>query len=938
MKNRMIGLIVVLALAAVLPSPALGQLNQTGTLAGTVLDGQKQPLPGVTVTIKSPAIILPQMDMISGPQGRYRFLSLPPGLYEITFSLDGFTTFVRKEIRISVGQTTTIDATLEQKSLSESIVVTGESPTVDIRSSAKSTNLDRTFLATAPAARNLDAYFNMAPGVTAEDNPNGLMSSANGSSVRDNSFNLDGVNVTDPMTGTQMYGFGMDFIDEISILSGGLPAEFGDAAGASINVVTRSGGNKLTGSVSLYYSGDKLQSNNTAGTPLEGSQSGYQYVVEPGIVLGGPIVKDRLWFFANLSFNAKSKNVAGFPFDQPTQVPAKEFTPYPFIKLTFQPDQSNRFTLSYNFTDNRQNNSGASPFWNEEFTPKWTAPTSIFNFQWMKTFSASVFGDFKVGYVTSQQNVLPKASGASYIDLATGQYSGNYYVADRYLETRFQANANGTYFAEGKTGTHELKAGVEAQLTSSTRDAVFNPDPLNDMAVIYTYLGTPLYGLSFADTLEEEAATSLHGYLQDSWKPAKRLTLNLGLRFTYQAGRIPAQNVDEGPQDFLGIPFNRSVTESYTAFDRTALAPRLGVIYDVTGDGKTLFKAGYSRYIQSNLTSYFAAGNPNQWFYYAQALNPDFTPVPDAYLLAVIPDAASIGYGGSGLKAPYTDEFTVALERELMPDWALSARYIRKADRRLVEDVNAGELDMASLMNNGDLVWTNWTEVPFTDPYDGEERSFWSQNGIVAPDIYLTNPPGAERNFDGFELALTKHYARGWYLMASYAWQNSRGLVGSDWANTWGNSGLFNDPNAHVNAYGQMSLERRNQFKLQAMATGPWGISFSGFFRYYSGQRYTRQVVSTDLGVDVNQGQATIFAEPRGSHMLPALPILDLRVEKSFRMGRTSFSLFADAFNVFNGNVATAAQAVSSSPALVFGEMTAIQDPRAFRLGFRFDF
>jgi hypothetical protein len=122
------------------------------------------------------------------------------------------------------------------------------------------------------------------------------------------------------------------------------------------------------------------------------------------------------------------------------------------------------------------------------------------------------------------------------------------------------------------------------------------------------------------------------------------------------------------------------------------------------------------------------------------------------------------------------------------------------------------------------------------------------------------------------------------------------------------------------------------------MVNGPWGLTLSGFFRYLSGQLYTRTVVSTDLGVPVNQGQAAVFAEPKGSQHLPALPILDLRVEKKFRFGATAFSLFADAFNVFNGNVATAAQAVSSSPYLIFADMTAIQDPMAIRLGFRFEF
>ena len=181
MKTRFFAVLIIMALAAALPSTAAAQLNQTGTLAGTVTDSDKLPLPGATVTIKSPVIIVPQMDAITGPKGNYRFLSLPPGLYEVAFSLDGMDTLVRKDIRISVAQTTTIDAVLEPSTLSETVVVVGESPTIDVKSTTKATNLDRTFIAALPTARNLDAYFNMAPGVTAERNPNGLMSSASGS-------------------------------------------------------------------------------------------------------------------------------------------------------------------------------------------------------------------------------------------------------------------------------------------------------------------------------------------------------------------------------------------------------------------------------------------------------------------------------------------------------------------------------------------------------------------------------------------------------------------------------------------------------------------------------------------------------------------------------------------------------------------------------------
>jgi hypothetical protein len=939
MKNRMIGLLIVLAMAAVLTSTASAQLNQTGTLVGTVADNQGQPLPGVTITIKSPAIILPQMGALTSEKGLYRYLSLPPGLYEITFSLEGMNTLVRKEVKISVGQTTTIDAVLEQKSLSESVVVVGRAPTIDLQSNTKSTNLDRAFLAAIPAARNLDSFFNMAPGVIAEqNNANGLMSSANGSGVRDNTFNMDGVNMTAPDVGTQMVEFGMDIIDEISIQSGGLPAEYGDAAGAFVNVVTRSGGNKLSGSASVYYNSENLQSNNTAGTPLAGTKSGFKYIFEPGITLGGPVIKDKVWFFTNLSLNSKSANIPGYPYDQAGQVPAKQFRPYPFIKLTFQPSQADRFTLSYNFSDLRQDNVGASSFNTEASTIKWSQPAHIFNLQWTRMFSSSFYGDFKIGYFKSHIDLRAKNNEPAMVDILTNRVSGGYGVTDLYTATRFQANSNGTYFVDGLAGSHEFKAGVELQLTGSTRNFDPSIDPRNGMSQIMTIMGTPLYGLAFAPVHSKLATTNLHGYLQDTWKPFKRLTFNLGLRLTHQEGRVPAQNQSEGPQTFLGVTFNRSVTNSLTPIRRTSLSPRLGLVYDLTGDGKTLIKASYSRYVQANVTDYYAKANPNGFFVYAQALMPNGAPIPGAYMLAVYPTAAQVGYNGSGLKSPRSDEVTVAVERELFTNWSLSARYIKKWDRNLVEDVDANQLDMNSLMNDGELVWTNWTQVPFTDPYDGGQKYFWSQKSILAQNLYLVNPPGAKRDFDGLEVTLAKRYSEGWSVMASYVWQNSRGLIGTDWTNSYTGSTLYNDPNAHINAVGRLPLERRNQVKLQGMVTGPWGINVSGFFRYYSGQRYTRLVANTDLGIPLSQGQAIINAETKGSRGLPAQAILDMRLEKIFRLGGVSLGLFADGFNLLNGNKATEVQVRSDSLALIFAQMTRIEDPSAVRLGFRFEF
>ncbi len=237
---------------AVLLIPALihAQAGQTGAISGTVLTPEGEPLPGVTVILKSPAIVVPSLETITNESGMYRFVSLSPGEYELTYSLPGVERVVRRGIQVSVGMTVTLDVNMTLRTTDEYIVVEGQAPTIDKMNTKGVTSLNVEFLQSIPSARQLNDYFNMAPGVTG--------SVAHGSSTKENSYNLDGVNIADPDTGTQLVFFGMDVMEEISIQSGGLSAEYGSVKGAVINVISKSGGNTYHGSASFYYNHEKL--------------------------------------------------------------------------------------------------------------------------------------------------------------------------------------------------------------------------------------------------------------------------------------------------------------------------------------------------------------------------------------------------------------------------------------------------------------------------------------------------------------------------------------------------------------------------------------------------------------------------------------------------------------------------------------------------------
>ncbi|MGB8951262.1 MAG: TonB-dependent receptor [Candidatus Aminicenantales bacterium] len=936
----------LLVMTAILSLAGLGfAQTQTGNLMGTVVSTDGEGLPGVSVTIVSPAMIIPSLTAITNENGAYRFLALAPGEYEITFELSGMNTVVRKGVRVYVAGTLTVNVTMEMKSLQESIVVVGKTPTVDKQRITRPANMDKEFLKAIPAQRTVGTYFNMAPGVTGD--------TSHGGSTMDNSWNLDGVNMVDPATGVPNVNFGLDIMEELSIQIGGLTAEYGSVRGAMINVVTKSGGNKYSGTASFYFNHESLKADNTKGTPLEGSKSGNKLEIEPVATFGGPIIKDKLWFFAHGSFNSTETFVAGYPAgcEPGKEIAYKQFYPYPFFKLSFQPGPSDKFTLSYNYSDRRTSDRGAGKFSTESVTLKQITPTHTLSAQWTKFFGNNFFTNLRFGMVLFKMNLDAKGNEPQYYDYMTGISSGNAWRnMDHYQRNRFQVNADATAFIDNLMGTHELKFGAEAQMAFTTWYVHGVADPVtggcyNDM-----------WGTEYLDTLilinggfdRRDNVADYHAFVQDNWAVTPNLNLSLGFRFEYNSVVYPKQNADEGPIVFQGKTYNRSITESKTMYDWMNLAPRVGLIYDIFSDGKTLFKASFSRYILPNQVGFVNLSHPNGWFGVIQLTNPDGSWIPDAVFPWAMPGGyanggAQIGYKDYKLKAGYTDEVTVGVERELLEDWSVGLRYIKKWDRNQPNMVDAAQLDIDKLMSTGEYDWSkNWYEKTTIDPYSGKTVTFWARKALMAQEIYIVNPPGADRDYDGVELTLNKRYSKGWAINISYVYANSRGLITTsrtDESLGGAPSGFFNNPNAHINATGRFPLERRHQFKVEGLVKGPWGVNFSGYFRYMSGNRTTRTIRSADLGLSLPQGGTIINADQRGTKGYPDFWQLDLRLEKTLKISALTIGVFADCFNVFNSAFKTNMWTRSSNVTNYdLWEMTGISGPRIFQLGARIEF
>ena len=266
-----------------------------GDISGFVVDQAGAPLPGVMVMIESPAMTASRT-AVTDTNGGYKFLSLPPGAYQLTFNMDGFQTTAQENMRVSMGTTTRVDATMTA-AFSDEVMVTSEAPLVDTSQVSIGIDISNEFYKDLPVGRNYTAVATVAPGAQADDSGQTFY----GSTGAENSYYIDGANTANVEFGTQGKNLNFEFIDEIQVKTGSYMAEYGRATGSVINVVTKSGGNDFHGDVFGYFDSASLQASlasEPAAGPISGSfkQTEFQRI-DYGFDLGGRIVRDKLWFF-----------------------------------------------------------------------------------------------------------------------------------------------------------------------------------------------------------------------------------------------------------------------------------------------------------------------------------------------------------------------------------------------------------------------------------------------------------------------------------------------------------------------------------------------------------------------------------------------------------------------------------------------------------------
>ena len=656
--------LLVCAVVGLMAGTAAAQVTN-GEVIGKVTDQTNAAVPGVTVTLESPAIQQP-MVTVTQASGAYRFVQVPIGTYTITFTLPGFKTVKRAGVIVETGFAAEINTKLEVSTREEVVNVTAATPIVDTKSTTTGAVFNRDTLDTVPTARDPWVVLNMVPGVMLSGvNVGGsasgqqLTPTVRGSGSGNNMWNMEGASTTDmAATGASAVYYDFDSFAEIQVTTGGSDASI-QTGGLNINLISKSGSNVFKGTFSGAYEDDNMQWVNvtkemyygggTTTTPLTGTPMIKNY--EYGGDAGGPIIRNRLWWWGAARKNMINNTVVGFFQKTPECTPVPNS--YDDIKATircmypdwtelinynakfnYQLNSANRFQFLMQFGDKIRNARGASPTQSPETAYRQSAwydygtPTYNFKHTWVLTDKLVFDNGFNYtggGFYLDFQDVEKQWDLQPFFDDVTNTWTRSFNRSVQGPRPNTEIKTDSSYFWSNLLGgDHQVKFGVRYKKwdtgggTHWGGNAVAQYDDVDgeSTTACSETRTTNCYGNSlgpelvrfFRDANTLSKAWTYGGYIQDNYSRGK-LRLNLGVRYDYQDGKTAGTCVPASTFDPVRLPaFCWNGADATGAFKD--IAPRLSATYDLFGTGKTVLKGTYAMYFdQGNLITNLG-GNP----------------------------------------------------------------------------------------------------------------------------------------------------------------------------------------------------------------------------------------------------------------------------------------------------------------------------------------
>jgi hypothetical protein len=963
MKTRPAFRTIVLGLFVLWLSPGVAhaQTTDTASIQGKVTDESGAVMPGVTVTIASPALQTPQVTSVTDVQGAYHFSALPGGTYSVKYELSGFQSITRTDVRIAAGFAATLDTKMALGTLEETITVSGASPVVDVRHPSVTTSVSQDLISTLPTSRDIEEIAKLAPGSRVTGTPDvggnrignarGTVSNY-GSTAGGQTPMVDGIN-TD---GTGGY-FDAGSFQEVQIRSGGSDAEF-PTAGMTFNGIVKSGGNQFHGEGLYQWETAKLQSSNIDADLRARGVTGNNPIdryFDLNANIGGRIVRDRLWFFASgrsQQYRAQLAGFAGGPGADGVYFTADDDPGFQTdtlsngtAKVSGQLTSNQKLAgfYSYNrkYTPDRQ----GSVFVPHEAAGEYTFPTYIAKGEWTWTPSSRSLVNAFAGRSHWTSLEVPYTDNPTTFDIATQRWTGavvNSVGQDvtpaGSNSSRWQYNASYSYFIPKWVGEHQLKTGIEF-----TRE-------FYDKYEIARGPGTGGTGNDFQQQLNNGlpfqvllynnpfvSHNNVHNqsvYVRDDWRLGNRLTIGAGLRWERYHAYLPAQTKPVGTWSAY---FPATDYPYQDLYDWKAFAPRVGVSYALTADNKTALKASYGRFnsvLRASDSVTIRTFNKNDYsalLYRWNDTNGDKVFQPTELGAFVNAQGGSSTIFNPDIQQPVVNEVTLQLQRELMSNFSVRAGYVFKNVPRQFQLVN-----LARPYSTYDQPIQRIDPGPdgrVGTADDGGPLTYYDVNPAYAGAAFFqstyVNTPGFTDHYSNFEISADKRMSNGWQLLASYLATKRDVWIGSGNA-----AGVPLTPN---DEFFPKDETWDKTVRLTGSYLAKWGIETAAVYEYQSGLALARTVVFAGATSGLKQlSTLTLRMEPIGATRLPGISLLNLRVGKQIRLGKSSrLSLTADLFNTLNTNVPTG-ESVQSGPS--YGTISTIVNPRIGRLGVTYAF
>jgi hypothetical protein len=942
---------VVLMAAGPVFAQAVGAT--TGAINGKVSDATGGLMPGVTITIGSPSM-QGVRTAVTDAEGSYRFPAIPPGDYKITYELEGFSTVVREGIRVGLGFTATVNTELKVASLTESVTVSGQSPVVDITSTKTATNFDAKELASMPSARDFWAILAAAPAVQMQriDVGGSAAGTQTGYSTYDTKADqhrpmVEGIVNTE---GTNAAGFYYDYgsFDEVSVATGTNTAEM-PWPGVMSQFISKSGGNTYHGKIYADNERENIQSRNIDAAQIKlGLKAGggltetdlnrlHSYYDVNGDV-GGYLKPDKVWWYASLRDQKVQSLLPNFPV-KPFETHLSNIS----AKATYAVTTNNKLVAYGTWGKKTQPNRldtflvaataavhpSADSTWNQAY---WA---HTYKGEWDSVVNDRAFFEIRGGQFHYKWPNTRYTNNPAYADLSTNIVSGGNRDGWFNIPTRNQVLGSFSYYKDGWGGSHNFKIGGEIfdeRFDYLRGQGGIGYVPGDVLHILRNNVPTEvLFFLS--PTASLNGLRTYGAYLADTWRTGSRLTLSLGARFDRYRSYLPEQT---GPP--VG-PFNATQT-TFPAVNNLLTwnlpAPRVGMTYDVRGNGKTVLKANAALYWWNPGTgSVDELVNPNavDWnrrFAWNDA-NGDRLWQPGEQGAAPTSQAGGVGSTilDANLKDTRTKEVAGWLEHELMPNFGVHAGVVwRRIDQLSQQDVSNRPF---SAFNVPITIRDPGPDGVLGNADDGPSLAGFNVNpaGVVPAANILHNTPGKD-DFYTLELSASKRSSGRWSLSGSYAYRWN-----SDNANAYFGQNLrvrqdVANPNDMINTEDGRYIFGTWSAKAHGTYQAPWNLLITPAVRLQAGQPYGRTIQVT-----LNYGAQRILTEPISSRRQDNIVLLDTRVEKVIKIGKgRSVSLFADGYNLTNANPASNINWGSGATFLL---PVTIVSPRLARFGAKFD-